>query len=378
MENNIHIIAENIASGIEITTSQVFEGLLEDEELLFPDEDISLGVNSEGILAVMAIERTTERIVGSAAPICQTSPKDTKTFVSGPQFIGVQNAIRWAMHPNLPGKHFSPLPDLFMRHARRHFVPTDVIPDNPNVLTANGIKFGQAVHDFVTDIRAEYNSEAFAKKMKNHGDNYQHRHRRNKKLIARLFENHSKLCVVRLDLYLGKAENEHLSLAAARKHIHNFTNNQRHNRLFSNKVGHVIKLELSQRRGYHFHTCIFFDGQVKRNADYYANEIGHYWVNTITKGTGSFHSCHQHKNRYKSYGIGLVDWDDQEKISVLLYAMSYLAKSDQHYREKDYPKQRAWFTSRIPPRRQPHGRPRKAASTSVANTARPCNAPLGS
>lgn len=378
MKSNTHIIAENIALGDEIKTSQVFEGLLDDEEILFHDEDPSLGVNSDGILAVMTIERTTELIVRSDEPVCLTAPRDVSVFVSGPRFIWVQNAIRWAMHPNLPGKHFSPLPDLFVRHARKHFLPNDFIPDNPNVLTAKGIKFGQAVNEFAMGIRAEYQSEAFARKIKNHGDNYQHRHRRNKKLIARLFENHSKLCVVRLDLYLGKANNEHLSLAAARKHIHNFTNNQRHNQLFADKVGHVIKIELTRRRGYHFHTFIFFDGQARRNADYYANEIGHYWVNSITKGTGGFNSCHKHKNRYKRDGIGLVNWDDQEKISALLYAMSYLAKSDQYFREKDYPKQRAWFTSRIPPRRPRHGRPRMATSKSAADAGQPSQMPRGS
>ena len=72
-----------------------------------------------------------------------------------------------------------------------------------------------------------------------------------------------------------------------------------------------------------------------------------------------------------------MDWDDQEKISALLYAMSYVAKSDQHFREKDSRKQRAWFTSPIPPRRQTHGRPRKTTPTSAAEAVQPSQTPLG-
>ena len=377
MKTNIRIIDKNIESAPEITTDQVYEGLLDEEEFIFPDEDISFGFNSEGIKAAMSAERITERIVRNDAVICKTSPMNDKLFVSDPVFVFVRNAINWAVHTDLTEKYFSPLPDLFMRHAQKHFPPADYLLTKPNEMTARHIKFGQAVNDFVSDIRAEYKSEAFANQMKNHEDNYLHRHRRNKKLIARLLENHSKLCVVRLDLHLGKANNEHLNLASARKHISRFTNNQRHNQLFADKVAHVIKLELSHRRGYHFHVFIFFDGQAKRNADYYANEIGHYWINTITKGNGSFYSCHQHKNRYKRCGIGLVDWDDQEKISALLYAMSYVAKSDQHFREKDSRKQRAWFTSPIPPRRQTHGRPRKTTPTSAAEAVQPSQTPLG-
>lgn len=377
MKTQKHIIKEHIESAPEARTNQIYDGLLDEEEILFIDEDISLGVKPDSIRAAMIAERATERIVRSNAVICKTSPKNDALFVSDPEFVFVRNAIYQAVHADLGEKYFSPLPDLFLRHALKNFPPANYLDTNPNELMPWGIKFGQAVNDLASAIRVDYKSEAFANKMKNHEDNYLHRHRRNKKLIARLLENHSKLCVVRLDLHLGKANNEHLNLASARKHISRFTNNQRHNQLFADKVAHVIKLELSHRRGYHFHVFIFFDGQAKRNADYYANEIGHYWINTITKGNGSFYSCHQHKNRYKRCGIGLVDWDDQEKISALLYAMSYVAKSDQHFREKDSRKQRAWFTSPIPPRRQTHGRPRKTTPTSAAEAVQPSQTPLG-
>ncbi|MGE5451873.1 MAG: inovirus-type Gp2 protein [Acidobacteriota bacterium] len=358
MKQKTKLIQSHVNAAHESSSGDIYCGLLNEEELFHIDEEFDPSIEGDSILALMVIERTTQMVVDSSETVCPTSTKHPNLYMNTPCFQSIRHAIDMASAAFKSGKCYSPIPSLFLKHWSKRFAPRSITPTTPNQFIENGILFGKAINEFVEGMRNEYKSESFQDNLKNHRDTYLHRYRRCKKLTIRTFENHSKLCIVRIDLYLGKANNEYLSLKFALGCLRRFLNNQRHNQLFKDRVGYIIKLEFTRRRGFHFHVILIFDGQTKRNADFYANKIGHYWVDTITRGSGSFYNCHKHKNSYKRIGIGLIDWRDKEKITALLYAMSYLAKSDQHLREKDFPTQRAFFTSVIPELRPSRGRPR--------------------
>ena len=67
----------------------------------------------------------------------------------------------------------------------------------------------------------------------------------NEKYVDALQENHSKLCVVRLDLGYKKDETNkaNITLEEANKDINKLLNNRRNNSTFDNNVGYLIKIE---------------------------------------------------------------------------------------------------------------------------------------
>lgn len=127
--------------------------------------------------------------------------------------------------------------------------------------------------------------------------------------------------------------------------------------LFRDMVGHVIRFEFSKGGGYHIHAALFFDGSTRESDAWLAEEIGKYWEKT-TDGRGYYFNCNREK--YRNSGIGVVDYYDKEKRKHLYSALGYLAKQDQHVREKSGSKQKLFMTGKMPdaPARK-LGRPRR-------------------
>jgi hypothetical protein len=213
--------------------------------------------------------------------------------------------------------------------------------------------------------------------------------------IDSLFERHARLLVVRLDLHHRKFSSidekygqtvcaaievdralkrnayysgmdlpetnlkiERTTLKEIKRDYKKWFDNARNKTsLFRDMVGHVIRFEFSKGGGYHIHAALFFDGSKRQSATWLADEIGKYWEKT-TDGRGYYFNCN--RENYRNSGIGVVDYDDKEKRKHLYSALGYLAKEDQHVREKSGSKQKLFTTGKMPdPPVQKLGRPRR-------------------
>jgi hypothetical protein len=58
------------------------------------------------------------------------------------------------------------------------------------------------------------------------------------------------------------------------------------NSIFEHETGYICRVELGERRGYHFHAAFFFNGAMVRGDIYKAQQIGALWEQ-ITRGKGS-------------------------------------------------------------------------------------------
>lgn len=45
---------------------------------------------------------------------------------------------------------------------------------------------------------------------------------------------------------------------------------------------------------------------------------GAYWVEMITKGQGTYWDCNRDVSKYKRCGIGMISWNDTQKLQCLL------------------------------------------------------------
>lgn len=177
----------------------------------------------------------------------------------------------------------------------------------------------------------------------------------------------SRLLAIRVDLSYHRWARNGITLQTAQSHFERFLNNTHKNSIFKYQCGYIRKLEYGARKGYHFHLLMFFDGSQEQQDAHKAFEIGQYWSQVITKGAGHYYNCNQSKNRYKRLGIGRIEHDDQVMRSNLLYAISYLCKSEQSVQVKDNSARVKSLVRGIMPkaRSSKAGRPRRNATRIV-------------
>ncbi|MBS0352708.1 MAG: inovirus-type Gp2 protein [Proteobacteria bacterium] len=153
--------------------------------------------------------------------------------------------------------------------------------------------------------------------------------------IDRLFEKHSRLIVIRLDLGFGK---EHRWPNGLRSPVtfeeaigcrERLFNNRRCNRIFKHMVGYAWKLEYGLDKGFHYHLLLLFDGSKRQQDVTIAMEIGEYWEKVITNGKGVYWNCNGNKQTYKACGIGRINRSDIELRATLKEKVAiYLTKVD--------------------------------------------------
>lgn len=189
----------------------------------------------------------------------------------------------------------------------------------------------QAFNKFITNFREEAAKEDFIKIVKN-------RRRaaiKNRKsalcLINNLFDLHSRLLVVRVDLSYKEGsilcsdncKSAHLDLERWLRHI-------RSGSKFSAFVGYIWKLEFGPSRGLHFHVMLFFDSSKARNDINLGKMAGEEWVR-LTGKKGVYWNCNANKPYYAKrgiLGIGAVRHNDQLVRGNLIKSAGYLAEVD--------------------------------------------------
>ncbi|MFP1907964.1 inovirus-type Gp2 protein [Lonsdalea quercina] len=148
--------------------------------------------------------------------------------------------------------------------------------------------------------------------------------------VDHLFEHNSRLLVVRVDLSYQKdiIKNQTISTAMTRAHRKRLFKRIHVHPLFENCLGYLWKLEYGQRKGFHYHTCFFFDGSKVRGDVMLARRIGELWKNEITSGKGLYFNCNAIASNYAQSGIGDIHHTDRTKRSALQKAITYLTKVD--------------------------------------------------
>jgi len=184
--------------------------------------------------------------------------------------------------------------------------------------------------------------------------------------VDALFDNNSKINVIRVDLSYKKEVSATKTLEEANKDLNRMMSNRRGKpSIFSNQVGYMIMKEYTPKKGVHFHTAFMYDGQKVLKDINKATDIGKYWKEEITDNEGLYFSCNQKKEKYKNLGIGVISHDDTEKRENLIeHAISYLGKDDKKQdiaQVKTEDKNiRAFIRGTIPKKKKANiGRPRK-------------------
>jgi hypothetical protein len=181
-----------------------------------------------------------------------------------------------------------------------------------------------------------------------------------KAYVDDLFLRWSRLVVIRIDL--SYRQELCMTYEQLKADLATFYSNRRHNALFDNECGFIMKIEYGLEKQLHVHTFFFFDGHKCRgDADVYlAQSIGEYWQNIITHGNGIYWNCNSNKCDYRYNGIGLVKYSDHDdKRKNLNIAMKYLCKKqEQVIKPLSFPRAKMLFKGDLRNHNPNLGRPR--------------------
>jgi hypothetical protein len=159
------------------------------------------------------------------------------------------------------------------------------------------------------------------------------------RFVEKLFTQRSRYAVVRVDLAYLKEHAFDVFTADARADMSRLLQKIRRGKklkkkcrerdLFCNLAGYIWKLEYGTDRLLHFHCFFFFREKNGRQAGYWAQEIGNYWVEVVTQGRGTIENCNFRWSGHPDEGIGEVNRNDSAKRENLQRALAYLFKAEQ-------------------------------------------------
>ena len=178
-----------------------------------------------------------------------------------------------------------------------------------------------------------------------------------KKLIRKLIHKFSKLLVIRIDFSINRKFKITLELLKTYlsiflKKLHTPNDN------VPPIVGYIWKLEYGLQKGYHYHFIFFMDGNIHRTDDFLAYKLAKLWE-SVTQNKGAFYNCNQNKASYKKLAIGILVYNDQEKIDTLYEVVDYITKTSQFIIEKSQVEKRTFGYSTRNLEKSNAGRPRK-------------------
>lgn len=193
----------------------------------------------------------------------------------------------------------------------------------------------QDIYQLLGSLTINSQSPVFKKALSqyHHDTGYTDNFRAYSHYISNLFQQYSRLLIIRIDL--GYQQQHITNYETFRADIDYFIKLIPSNPVFKDLIGYIWKLEYGTDKGYHAHLLLCYDG-AKRRSDYHiAKQIGELWQHDITLGRGIYFNCNakEQKESYKHCYLGMVHRSETDKINWMIeYGVSYLLKTDEYLR----------------------------------------------
>ena len=174
------------------------------------------------------------------------------------------------------------------------------------------------------------------------------------KFVDDLFIAHSRIIVLRVDLYYKNKIKDSIDAADALDDLDHFVSNMRHNSIFDDLLGSIFRVEYGVDRGVHIHSIFFFNGSIRNGLFHvqYAKEIGEYWKLHVTHGKGDYWNVNSKIREFEAKGIcgiGPIHFLDEHLIKNLNgLVVRYVCKESQSIRLKVAPARKMIRKSQAP------------------------------
>ncbi len=187
-----------------------------------------------------------------------------------------------------------------------------------------------ALHNIVRFVRRVCRSRKFKYIVSNYERNEKENFRSSCQYMAAIFSEHSKVLVLRVDLYYRPEHKGWANTELASKGLRKFMRALREDRIVPDVLGWVCKRENGLYRGVHYHLMVVLDGHEHRDAANLSKLIGETWVKRCTgnEPKGSYFNCYTRQKEYQFNGLGLVHISDRQKLIGIREALRYITKGD--------------------------------------------------
>lgn len=197
----------------------------------------------------------------------------------------------------------------------------------------------------------------FRKAVRSHDNMIQQNLRSVVKYVIGLFKKHSRLLILRIDLYYLKEHYSSITAQQNRIYLDKFLRALSESRIVSGVVGYISTTEYGYARGFHQHVFIALDSNEHQRDIFLTDVIGQYWTN-CTDQKGNYNNCAKRKSKYQHCGIGMVHVSDVDKLKGIRLAIAYMVKGD-YYVKTLLEKQRTLRKGVIPKMKNKMGAPRR-------------------
>jgi hypothetical protein len=312
---------------------------------------------------VIQVIRSTEVLFSMGAP-SHVNKKYIREAIPGRNILLCLKISIPDIKEHYPIHQFNPYVDMFFRHVEsRHL---DELPWMLEVLTDDElVKWCGVLNDFIAAIRQEAKNPAFKKTMSEFTRLSNKNFRELRNYINALFEQHSRLLVLRIDFGYLKEYGKRRATASVveygtvKKDWQSLLLYLRRKLPHDCLLGFAWKLEYGLEKSFHYHVLLMLDGSKVREDVTIARLIGDHWNETITKGKGLYYNCNAFKEGYKFCGIGMINHSDMALREGLEKAALYLTKPDYYIKLIAPDDGRTFGKGNMPkPRTGSRGRPR--------------------
>lgn len=179
--------------------------------------------------------------------------------------------------------------------------------------------------------------------------------------MAEAFQGHTKLLVLRVDLYIRPTHHTMADVRLAEKCLERYLRDLDEGRIVPDVLRRICKRECGFDRGMHYHLLVALDGHRHQNACYMSKLLGEKWLKKCGPLRASYFNCYVRRHHYKFNALGSVHISDWRMLMGIREAIRYLVKGDGyvmtgHKRNlmRGNMKSRGALTKRGAPRRVAH------------------------
>lgn len=160
--------------------------------------------------------------------------------------------------------------------------------------------------------------------------------------IKQLTQHYSKLLFIRVDLSIALEYQHEVGIERFNQYLRTFKNRiQNHDTCFKDLQGYAWAIEQGEKKGYHSHVLLIYDGHKHQNDFGIALLIGQCWKQiTANKGNFFISNSAEYKKQFDqkgTLGIGMIHRNKPEQVQNAIHAAMYLvdpAKVNQYLRVK--------------------------------------------
>jgi hypothetical protein len=301
------------------------------------------------------IERFVDKVgKTSNLALSQKALKDSLLKVENSSLWGFYAYMNACTSAHSIGHVFSPKIELFFKCCKKLNISLDWSSfGNPleKHVDHQQINYGTLFNTLISSIRHELTGSQFKNKQRSFAYNERRRTGRVLSWENNLFNWRSRQLIISLTLSYKPEYREKVTIGKIQNDLGKLLNNRRHNSLLSNIKAYTWKIEDAVSTGLHVHIVIAYSSESCRDIQI-AQSIGEYWQSIVTDGMGQYNNENKHRGNYwlpgEGRATGQINYNDEKRREGLRTLLKYLAKADQHLKQKNSAKTRTFQMSRIP------------------------------